>query len=92
MAERAKLRAEKETKNPKTDIWECSEIRETPIIKTIANSTLLITTLAACIGFAYLLWVALQRVSEGLASLNWDAFRDAIENLKRWLHYPTATQ
>lgn len=91
MAERAKLRAEKETKNPKTDIWECREIGTTSITKTIANSTLLIATLAACIGFAYLLWVGLQRVSEGLANLNWDAFRDAIEDLRRWLRYPTTT-
>ena len=53
-----------------------------PVYRTIANSTIIIATFAACIGFAYFVWVGIQTVSDGLASLNWEAFRDAIEDLK----------
>ena len=92
MTERARLNAEKERKKPRTDLWECYELKETSVTKTITNSTLLIATFGAFIGFAYLLWVGLQKVGEGLASLDWDAFRDAIENLKAWLHYPATAK
>ena len=91
MTERSSLKEEerkeeverKSVRESVPDIWGCDEISTTPVYKAAINSTIIIVTFAAFIGFAYFVWVGIQAFGKGLASLDWDAFRDALEDLKR---------
>ena len=72
--------------------WHCEDCSSTPIHRVAANSTITIITFAALLGFAYLVYLGIQAFGEGLASLDWDAFREALEYLKRWIRYPTSLE
>ena len=72
--------------------WHCEDCSSTPVHRAAANSTITLITFAALIGFAYLIWIGIQAFGKGLASLDWDAFREALEYLKRWIRYPTSTE
>ena len=72
--------------------WNCEDYSSTPIHRVVANSTITLVTFAALIGFAYLVYLGIQAFGEGLASLDWDAFREALEDLKRWIRYPTSLE
>ena len=72
--------------------WNCEDCSSTPIHRAAANSTITLITFAALIGFAYLIWIGIQAFGKGLASLDWDAFREALEDLKRWIRYPTSLE
>ena len=72
--------------------WNCEDCSSTPVHRAAANSTITLITFAALIGFAYLIWIGIQAFGKGLASLDWDAFREALEYLKRWIRYPTSLE
>ena len=72
--------------------WNFEDCSRSPVHRTAANSTITILTFAAFIGFAYLVWIGIQALGKGLASLDWDAFREALEDLKRWIRYPTSLE
>ena len=72
--------------------WHCEDCSRNPVHRTAANSTITLLTFAALIGFAYLIWIGIQAFGKGLASLDWDAFREALEDLKRWIRYPTSLE
>ena len=72
--------------------WNCEDCSSTPVHRAAANSTITLITFAALIGFAYLIWIGIQAFGKGLASLDWDAFREALEDLKRWIRYPTSIE
>ena len=72
--------------------WNCEDCSSTPVHRAAANSTITLITFAALIGFAYLIWIGIQAFGKGLASLDWDAFREALEYLKRWIRYTTSLE
>ena len=72
--------------------WNCEDCSSTPVHRAAANSTIILITFAALIGFAYLIWIGIQAFGKGLASLDWDAFREALEYLKRWIRYTTSLE
>ena len=72
--------------------WHCEDCSRNPVHRTAANATITLLTFAAFVGFAYLIWIGIQAFGKGLASLDWDAFREALEYLKRWIRYPTSTE
>ena len=105
MSERSSLREREDERDPELteeatdpcapcagEPWNCEDLSTNPVYKTAANSALLIFTFVAFIGFCYCVWLGVQAYAYGLGSLDWDAFREAVEYLKKWIRYPTSSE
>ena len=105
MSERSSLREREDERDPELteettdpcapcagEPWNCEDLSTNPVHRTAANSALLVFTFAAFIGFCYCVWIGIQAYAYGLASLDWDAFGEAVEDLKRWIGYTSSPE